>query len=154
MPQLVKGGKNTFGWSKVSATGKIIIPPDAFDEYNLSTGKYAYLLSGSEKSGGFGLTTLNLLKTSPFSNVLLDHPELLNPESIAGESVRYHSRFFCIVPIEQESITVPSAILRLYGIKKNSRLLTVRGSYVALGFIVRGPIIEEAKRHPELAVYK
>ena len=154
MPQLVKGGKNTFGWSKVSETGKIIIPPDAFDEYNFSIEKYAYLLSGSKKSGGFGLTTLNSLKTSLFSNILLDHPELLNPESIFGESIKYRSRFFCIVPIENMSITVPLDVLKLYGIKKNSMLLTVRGSNLALGFIVKGPIIEEAKRHPELEVYE
>ena len=87
MPQLVKGGKHTFGWSKVSESGKISIPPDAYDEYNFSIEKNAYLLSGSKKSGGFGLTTLNLLQASPFSDVLIDHPELLNPESIFGESI-------------------------------------------------------------------
>ena len=52
------------------------------------------------------------------------------------------------------SITVPWGVLNLYGIEKDSMLLTVRGSYVALGFIVRGPLIEEAQRHPELKVYE
>jgi hypothetical protein len=33
MPQLVKGGKHTFGWSRVGKTGRIIIPPEALTEY-------------------------------------------------------------------------------------------------------------------------
>ncbi|RQW04547.1 hypothetical protein EH223_07165 [candidate division KSB1 bacterium] len=71
MPQLVKGGKNTFGWSKVNEHGKIAIPPDAFDEYKFSAAKNAYLFSGSKTSGGFGLTTLNMLKASRFSFINL-----------------------------------------------------------------------------------
>ena len=62
MPQLVKGEKNTLGWLKVYGSGKIAIPPDAFDKYNFSTANHVYLLSGSKRSGEFGLTTLILLK--------------------------------------------------------------------------------------------
>jgi hypothetical protein len=153
MPQLVKGGKNVFGWSKVSESGEITIPPDAYDEYRYSNEKYVYLLSGSRKSGGFGLITLNLLRASLFSDVLADHPELLNPQSIIGESIKYRSRIFSIAPIDLMKITVPIDILELYGIKKGSMLLAVRGSFVALGFIVKGPIIEEALKHPELKIY-
>ena len=154
MPQLVKGGKNTFGWSKVNETGKIVIPPDAFNEYKFTFAQNAYLLSGSKKSGGFGITTLDMLKASQFSDILNDYPELENPESIYGNSIKYGPRIFCVVPFMDRSITVPFDVLELYGVKKGSMLLTVRGSYVALGFIVKGPIIEEAKRHPELEVYE
>ena len=154
MPQLVKGGKNTFGWSKVDENGRIVIPPDAFNEYKFSLTKNAYLFSGSKKSGGFGLTTLRLLKKSQFFDIFHDHPELRNPESIYGESIKYRSRFFCVTPIMDRSITVPLNVLKLYGVKKDSMLLTVRGSYIALGFIVKGPIIEEAKKHHELSVYE
>ncbi len=37
MPQLVKGGKYVYGWSKVSTKGKIAIPDKAKEEYNLAT---------------------------------------------------------------------------------------------------------------------
>lgn len=153
MQQLVKGGKKTFGWSRVSETGRIIIPPDAADEYSLSMESYAYLLPGSRKSGGFGLSTLKLLENSRFAEVLSDHPELLHPESISGAGMKCYSGIFCVVPILNMSITIPLDVLNLFGIKKESMLLTVRGSRVALGFIVRGPIIEEAKRHPGLETY-
>ena len=154
MPQLVKGGKNTYGWSKVNESGRIAIPPDAYEEYNFKTEKYAYLLSGSKKSGGFGLTTLNALRNSFFSDILIDHPELLNPELKFRKHIKHRSRIFCIVPFEKMSITLPLDVLDLYGITKGNRLLTVRGSCIALGFIVRGPIVEEALRHPGLEVYE
>lgn len=154
MPKLVKGGKNAFGWSKVNENGKIVIPPDAYSEYNFSAAKYVYLLSGSKKSGGFGLTTLNLLKESYLSEILHTHPELEDPESIIGNPMQHKSKTYCCVPIFSNTFTVPLDVLEIYGVKKDSLLLTVRGSYVALGFIVKGPIIEEAKRHPELKVYQ
>ena len=108
MPQLVKGGKNAYGWSKVNESGKIVIPSGAFIEYKFSIAKYVYLLSGSKKSGGFGLTTLDLLKSSRFSDLLHDHPEFENPESVFGESIQYRSRVFCILPIQ----AVPQADAR------------------------------------------
>lgn len=154
MPQLVKGGKNTFGWTRVNEKGKIVIPPDAFDEYRFSKEKYIYLIPGSKKSGGFGLTTLNLLKTSQLSGIFLAHPELENPESMFNKCIKYQSRIYSVVPLLNRSITVPLEVLKQYGVKNNSLLLTVRGSYIALGFISKGPIIEEAKKHPELKVYE
>jgi hypothetical protein len=36
---------------------------------------------------------------------------------------------------------------------KGERLLVVRGSGFALGFVQRGPIYEEALRHPEIEVF-
>jgi hypothetical protein len=40
--------------------------------------------------------------------------------------------------------------LKLYGIEPGDDLLVIRGSGLALGFAVRGPIVEEARNHPEL----
>jgi hypothetical protein len=42
----------------------------------------------------------------------------------------------------------------LYGVERGASLLSVRGSALALGFIIRGPIIEEARKHPEIEVYE
>ena len=33
MPQIIKGGKYLFGWSKVGVKGKIKIPLEAYEEY-------------------------------------------------------------------------------------------------------------------------
>ena len=154
MPQLLKGGKNAFAWSEVSEGGRIVIPPDAFTEYHFIDGENVILMSGSKKSGGFGLTTLELLEKSPISGILSAYPELAEYKITEGEAIDFNSKIYCWVPICNKSIIVPFDTLQMYGIRKGDFLLTVRGSNLALGFIVRGPIIEEAKRHPELEVFK
>lgn len=153
MPQIVKGGKNVFGWSHISETGQIMIPPDAFKEYGFTDGGKAFLMSGSKKSGGFGLTTQEKLENSPLSGIILAHPDLASYEIPEGQPIRYNSKVFCWVAITNQHFLVPWETLTLYGIQKGDRLLTVRGSSLALGFIVRGPIIEEATFHPELKTF-
>jgi hypothetical protein len=153
MPQLVKGGKHTFGWSKVGSDGRIAIPPDAFAEYKFIEGEKAFLLSGSKTSGGFGLTTSRLLGKSPIFEMILTQPELSGFKIPEGQAVQIRSRIFCWVVIQDQCIFVPAETLQHYGIEKGDRLLVVRGSGLALGFIVKGLIIEEAKKHPELPVY-
>jgi hypothetical protein len=44
---------------------------------------------------------------------------------------------------------VPGAV----GVQSGDRLLAVRGSGRALGFVAHGPIYEEAFKHPELACF-
>ena len=154
MPQLVKGGKNAFAWSVVSEEGKIIIPSDAFSEYHFSNGEKAYLMSGSKTSGGFGLTTATLLKESPISGFLHNSPELAEYRIPQGKAVTLKTKTYCWTTIENGAIQVPLETLEMYGIKKGDFLLAVRGSGFALGFIVKGPIIQEAKKHAELKVYR
>ncbi len=153
MPQLVKGGKHTFGWSKVGSDGRIVIPPDAFVEYKFIEGDHAFLFSGSKTSGGFGLATSRLLGSSPIYEMLSSQPELSGFKISEGQSVQIRSRIFCWITIQNQCIFVPENTLKHYSIKMGDRLLTVRGSGFALGFIVKGPIIEEAKKHPELLEY-
>jgi bifunctional DNA-binding transcriptional regulator/antitoxin component of YhaV-PrlF toxin-antitoxin module len=147
MPQLVKGGKYVFGWSKVGNKGKIVIPSEAFIEYNLIAGENVILISGSKTSGGFGLTKYESLKESKLSVLLA---EFRIPE---GTAIKYEGRTYCWVTISAMSLTVPIETLAQFGIKPGDRLLAVRGSGLALGFIVRGPIVEEAKKHPEIEIY-
>jgi hypothetical protein len=154
MPQLVKGGKNAYGWSEVSNDGRIAIPPEAFKEYQFAENERAILMSGSKKSGGFGLTTLEKLKSSSISGILDACPELTEYKIPEGEIVSFNSRFYCWVTIRKMGIVVPLDTLKIYNISKGDLILSVRGSSLALGFIVHGPIIEEAKRHSILEVYE
>jgi hypothetical protein len=50
---------------------------------------------------------------------------------------------------KDEQVVLPSRT----GIQSGERLLVVRGSGLALGFLQRGPIYEEASRHPEIEVF-
>jgi hypothetical protein len=153
MPQLVKGGKHTFGWSIVSETGDIAIPPDSYAEYGFVEGETALVMSGSRTSGGLVLSRLETFMKSSIAGVLKEHGELAGHRIPEGETVKIGPRFFCWVQIRDMRFSLPLNTLEKYGIAKGSALLTVRGSNVGLTFIVKGPIIEEAKKHHELETF-
>jgi bifunctional DNA-binding transcriptional regulator/antitoxin component of YhaV-PrlF toxin-antitoxin module len=155
MPQLVKGGKHAYGWSKVGAKGKIVIPDEAKEEYNLAACDKVILLPGSKRSGGFGLTTNELLKSSRL-HVLLDScPALAEFQEPEGRAVKINGKTCCWVKLNQDgSILVPLETLKIYGINLGDLLLSVRGSNVAVGFSVRGPIIREAKKHSDIELFE
>jgi hypothetical protein len=131
MPRLVKGGKWTFGWAVVGPEWEIVIPPEAWNEYGFQAGDEAVFTPGSRKSGGFGISTAALMAEAS--------------EKMGGAGLRAlgRSRFgdgWVVVPPETD-------------VDSGDRLLTVRGSCYGLGFVARGPIYEEALRHPELEVF-
>ena len=127
MPQLVKGGKWAFGWVIVGPRRELAIPPEAWDEYGFQLGDEVTFIAGSRRSGGFGLS----------------HPRLL--EAVA---IPLHALAQGRVD-EVGRVTAPAAV----GVQPGDRLLAVRGSGRALGFVARGPIYEEALKHPELACF-
>ena len=128
MPQLVKGGKWVFGWVIVGPAGELSIPPDAWDEYRFQVGDEVTFLPGSRRSGGFGLS----------------HPRLMDDAS--GPLA---ARTLARGRIEEGRwVLVPAVV----AVQPGDRLLAVRGSGRALGFVTRGPIYEEALRHPEIVL--
>jgi hypothetical protein len=129
MPQLAKGGKWVFGWVPVRSQGELTIPPEACDEYGFQAGDEVIFLPGSRTSGGFGLST---------------------PRLLAQMAAPLQTHALCRGQIgENGHLLVPSAV----GLQPGTRLLAVRGSGRALGFLVRGPIYDEALKHPELEVF-
>ena len=129
MPQLVKGGKWVFGWVIVGPRGELAIPPAAWDEYQFQIGDEVMFLPASRRSGGFSLSHARLLDGTVAP---------LQARALAQGHVDELGR-----------VTAPAAV----GIQPGDRLLAVRGSGRALGFVAQGPIYEEALRHPELACF-
>jgi hypothetical protein len=146
MPQLVKRGKWVFGWCVVSVNGNVVIPPEAFDEYGFQDGKNVILMSGSKTSGGFAVTMQSRLSRSKL-------PVPVEEISGAG-TIHIGNRLFYHTKINTGGILqIPLPVLEGYGIKTGDRLLAVRGSGLGTGFIVRGPIVQEALKHPELEIF-
>jgi hypothetical protein len=155
LPQLVKGGKHAYGWSEVGATGKVAIPDEALAEYNLTPSCKVFLLSGSKRSGGFAVTTASVLENSVLSRRLNENPRLTSFQLPEGETITIAGKPYCWVTLNADGcITVPLKALKQYGVNAGDRLLSVRGSCFALAFCVKGPIIEEAKKHPNLTLLK
>jgi bifunctional DNA-binding transcriptional regulator/antitoxin component of YhaV-PrlF toxin-antitoxin module len=153
MPQLVRGGKHAFGWSRVGDAGRIVAPPEALAEYGLVEGQKLIVMPGSRTSGGFGLASCTSLRGTPLAAVLDARPELAGFRLAEGAVVEFAGRPYCWVALEGGGITLPSETGDRYGIAIGDRLLVIRGSGRALGFAVRGPIVAEAERHPELEVF-
>jgi hypothetical protein len=152
MPQLVRGGKHVFGWSRVREGGTIAIPPEALQEYCLREGEEMVMLPGSRTSGGFGLARRDALQSSALGAALEGAPRAGEHEARRGraaEERRPHPR----VRLAGGTVTVGPEELERYGVGIGDRLLVARGSGLAVGFAVRGPIVEEAGRHPELKVF-
>ncbi len=155
MPQLVKGGKFVFGLSRIGRNGSIVIPPAAMNEYGFKDGDRAILMSGSRKSGGFGLTRKEILEKSELSVLIRDLPGLRDFSLPEAETVRHRGRFFCWTVIADGGcINVPLKTLAGYGCTPGNLLVVGRGSYLSIAFIARGLIMEEALKHPELEIFE
>ncbi len=120
MPQLEKGGKWVFGWVIVDKDFRICIPREAWTEYGFSPDVCALFLKGSSTSGGFAITTKDRLPKS------VERRELARGQLERGRLA-----------------VIPSAV----AVEPWQRLLAVRGSGHALGFVARGPIYEAALRY-------
>ncbi len=159
MPQLVEGGKYVFGWSLVQKIGKILIPKEACDEYTFNDCDKIILLPGSSTSGGFGITKVDQLKKGPFKETLnlLNYSEVEDSFKIPELKLKKYknNKYFCWARLDKNGYFILSPeILNVYGVKIGDRVLVVKGSGRALGFIIRGPIIKIAKMHPELKIFK
>ena len=155
MPRLVKGAKYVYGWSEVQSNGRVRVPDEALADYSLKPPIKTILLSGSRRSGGFGVTTPSLLKNSRLSVILDENPKLAEFQLPEGETVTVAGNPCCWVTLKPDgSIAVPLETLKQYGVHPGDRLLSVRGSRLAVGFIVKGPLIDEAKKHSALTLFK
>jgi hypothetical protein len=143
MPQLVKGGKYVYGWVYVRKDGSINIPNEAYLEYGFIQDEDGVITSGSKRSGGFGLTSERLLKNSILSNTFAKN-----------QNKNSKKRKFSKVKIDKGGfITLSEHIMGDFGINIGDKLLVIRGSGLALGFIAKGPIYREAEKYSEIPLF-
>jgi bifunctional DNA-binding transcriptional regulator/antitoxin component of YhaV-PrlF toxin-antitoxin module len=151
MPQLVKGGKHVFGWSLIRDNGSIIIPAEAFEEYKLTPGADIVLFSGSKTSGGFIAAKKSLLEESFIGSFLSENPELTSFQKGQDNPFAYKTRKYIFTQIQSlNTLKLNNETLEAYGLKTGDYLLSARGSNIGIAMIVKGPIVEYAKTHPEI----
>jgi hypothetical protein len=88
MPQLVKGGKYIYGWTRIHPDGRIRVPEEAFSEYQFSVDAVIILTSGSKTSGGFSIISPERIESTTIGQPILslirdpeDSQSLLSPGS-------------------------------------------------------------------------
>ncbi|MFX1313550.1 MAG: hypothetical protein ACFFHD_13230 [Promethearchaeota archaeon] len=83
------------------------------------------------------------------------NPSLANYEISEGEIIEFKNKKYCWLKFrEDKSIILPEKTLNAFEINKNDILLSGRGSHLAIGFITKGPIFKEAKKHPEIEIFE
>ena len=132
MPRLVKGGKWTYGWVVVGPDGGVTIPPEAWQEFAFRDGEEAIFTPGSRRSGGFAISTVDLMR------------QVSRRLEGAAMGILARRRF------QEGRVAVPAEA----GARPGDRVLTVRGSRYGLAFVASGPIYEEALKHPGLEVFR
>ena len=155
MPQLVKGGKYVFGWSAVNKNVRILIPEEAIGEYHIQLGEGMILMPGSNTSGGFSILRKSLLEKSRLSDVLIKNRELAEFLTEEGEVVNISGRNMCWTTISGNGqLKLLPHTLKAYGVAMGDYLLAVCGSYLGIGMVVKGPLVEEARNHSEIKVFR
>lgn len=155
MPRLVNGGKYVFGWSVISQDGVVLIPEEARQEYKIEPGVRVILMTGSKTSGGFSIIRPSILKQSRLAEILTQNPDLAEFRIGEGEIIVIGGKSLCWTTIrERGQLQLRPDVMESYGVKPGEHLLVVRGSYIGIGMAAKGPLLEEAKIHPETAVFQ
>lgn len=155
MPQISKGGKYVFGWSKIREDGGVVIPGEAVQEYHLEPGEKVILISGSKTTGGFLVAKMSMIEGSEISDVLVKNPALAHFQMEEGKTIRYKGRLYSWANLRTHGLIVlPEHALSTFTIKPGDCLLSIRGSNLAFVLGVKGPIIEAARKHPEIMLFE
>lgn len=145
MPQMNKGGKFIFGKSLIREDLTVHLPTQAISEYDITSEKKVYLISGSKVTGGFVVTRKGLLYPSKIGNILKDTPKLCNYDLKEGEFVKYKGRIYCWTYISDDgSIKLTEDILETLDISIGMELLSIRSSDIAFTMGAKGPLLEKS----------
>jgi len=152
MPQLVKGGKYVFGWTRINKDFNIRIPDETYDEYNFRETDKLIILSGSKSSGGFSIITPNsIIKSRLSRNIIRLIGYKMESNSFTTnkfEIIKHGDRLISWTSIENEKyFRLSQELMTSLNININDKLLVGRGSGLGPAFIVKGTIYQEALKH-------
>ena len=144
MPQMTKGGKYIFGWSKIGQNGELTFPTMAVKEYNLQEETYIYIVSGSKQTGGFCVMTDPLLSHSKLKNILKENSSLADRSLSEGELIAYKGRKYGWLALKENTVYLSDDLMKMLEIKVGDKLLAIRSSDIAFTMGVKGSLIEKA----------
>ena len=142
MPQMTKGGKYIFGWSKIKKDGKLSLPNMAIKEYKLE--KYIYIVSGSKQTGGFCVMPEALLSDSKLNSILVRNKCLAERSLQEGELILYKGRMYGWLSLNGTNVNLPQSLMDSLGVNIGDKLLAIRSSNIAFTMGFRGSLIDKA----------
>lgn len=147
MPQISKGGKYIFGWSRIREDGTVTFPQMAVDEYGLKEETHIYIVSGSKQTGGFCVMTEPLFSNSKLKNILKENPSLAGRSLKEGELISYKGRKYGWLALKENTVHLPESLLKILEIKIGDTLLSIRSSDIAFTMGVKGRLIDKAHEY-------
>lgn len=148
MPQMNKGGKFIFGKSLIKQDLTVQFPTQAIQEYNIISTDKIYLFTGSKITGGFCVTTKDLLQPSKLGNILLDNPLLQNYNIAENEFIKYKGRAYCWVRISKNGvIQLTLEMMNFLDLKAGIELLSTRSSNIAFTMGAKGPLLQKSQNY-------
>lgn len=155
MPQLVKGGKYIFGWTRINNDLKIRIPDETYDEYKLNETDKLVILSGSKSSGGFSIITpYSVINSKLSKNILrlVDYRKDSNSfKTNELEIIKQGERLVSWTSLEKDKyFRLSNDLISALNLNIGKKLLVGRGSGLGPAFIAKGTIYEEALKHKDL----
>lgn len=144
MPQMTKGGKYIFGWSKIKEDGKLSFPTMAIEEYKLEKEKYIYIVSGSKQTGVFCVMPEPLLSDSKLNNILVKNKCLAERSLKEGELILYKGRMYGWLSLEGTNVNLTQSLMDYLGVSTGDKLLAIRSSNIAFTMGFRGSLIDKA----------
>ena len=149
MPQMNKGGKFIFGESVIRPEGLVRFPPQAVEEYRIASEGSVYLFTGSRSTGGFCVTSKQLLGQSKLKHILDDCPALSQYTIDEGEFVRYKGRGYTWLHISQNGVVrLPENTMRYLNLSCGDILMSIKSSDIAFTMGARGPLMDKVHSYP------
>lgn len=147
MPQMTKGGKYIFGWSKIKEDGELSFPTMAIKEYKLEKEKYVYIVSGSKQTGGFCVMPEKLLSDSKLNSILVRNKCLADRSLQEGELISYKGRMYGWLSLNGTNVNLPQSLMDFLGVNIGDKLLAIRSSNIAFTMGLRGSLIDKANKY-------
>jgi hypothetical protein len=146
MPRLNEGGNFVYGVSVMKETFEVKIPPQAYEDYHCCKDATFILMSGSDESGGFCVTSKRLLSYSELQNILFDNPSL-NDEQVHEEWIQYKGRKYTCRKNNAGKVVLTAKDLEELEIESGKELMCIRGTDIVFSFAAKGLLIEKMKQY-------
>ena len=149
MPQLNKGGKYVFGLSAISNRREILFPAETLEQYPVQKEGRIIIFTGSKITGGFCVTSKQLLGQSKLKHILDDCPALSQYTIDEGEFVRYKGRGYTWLHISQNGVVrLPENTMRYLNLSCGDILMSIKSSDIAFTMGARGPLMDKVHSYP------
>ena len=155
MPQLIKGGKYIFGWTRLNHDLRVRIPDEAFDEYHFKDTDKLIIMPGSKSSGGFSIAAPGSIINSKMGETIVQLTGYIKESDTFSTSrleiVKLGKRPLSWTSLDKEKyFRLSIELVTLFNLEIGCNLLVGRGSGIGPAFFTRGIIYQEALKHRNL----